>query len=88
MKKGKKCPKCNSPYSNFSLKIWKEKITDSLFCEECDKEEIEKAVNSEWEKWQKQNEEDLTNGRKGGVWAPLWGGKLAHSKYIRRKPGT
>ena len=52
MKKGKKCPKCNSPYSNFSLKIWKEKITDSLFCEECDKEEIEKAVNSEWEKEQ------------------------------------
>jgi len=52
LKKGKKCPKCNSPYSNFSLKIWKQKITHSLLCDECDKEEIEKAVNSEWENQQ------------------------------------
>jgi len=84
LKKGKKCPKCNSPYSNFSLKIWKQKITHSLLCDECDKEEIEKAVNSEWEKQKK-----LIDGGPGLHGLGFQGGRSdVHSKFIRRKPGT
>ncbi len=58
MKKEKKCPKCNAPYSKFSLKICKLKVTDSLLCEKCDKEKIEKVLNKQWAKWKKQMEFD------------------------------
>ena len=80
MKKKKKCPKCNTTYSNFILKIWKEKITDSLFCEECDKEEIEKAINSEWTRWKNSGADWTTGGFFGSHRK-----NSTHSKYIRRK---
>ena len=86
MKKGKKCPKCNAPFSIFSLKL--EKITDSLFCEKCDEEEVKKAVNSEWEKWRKLNPYDDPD--KWDFHSSFYGPrrKNAYKKYIRRKPGT
>ena len=86
MKKEKKCPKCNAPYSNFSLKIWKEKITDSLFCEECDKEEMEKAINSEWARCQQAiADADYYTSASGFGFHGTHRKNSTHSKYIRKK---
>ena len=87
IKKEKKCPKCNAPYSKFSLKICKLKMTDSLLCEKCDKEKIEKVLNKQWVEFKKQIEFDPD------TWdfSPFYGfrkrqGRLGSpGKYIRQR---
>ena len=88
----KKCKKCGTIYSKYSLLLWKGKITNSLLCEVCEKVDIKKLM-SKWKKMEEgpkqvqNNDGSISVGGEKWYYHPFYGFRRnkTRGKYIRQR---
>ena len=90
----KKCKKCGTIYSKYSLFLWKGKITNSLLCEVCEKADIKKSVAKRIKRLDKKGPKQVQNndgsisvGGEKWYYHPFYGFRRnkTRGKYIRQR---